>query len=132
MRKPVFLYPDDDLKKISSKLRRSDVDVFVVINKKGKFLGEIHEIDLLAAVIPENKLGSEEVIGIMGFGIKKKFFGKKAKDFMKKHNFTANLNDNVEDIAVKMYREEIRCIPVIVKDKVRGVITIGELVRHLA
>ena len=77
MRKPVFLYPDDDLKKISSKLRRSDVDVFVVINKKGKFLGEIHEMDLLSAVIPERNLSSEEVIGILGFGIKKKFFGKK-------------------------------------------------------
>ena len=132
MRKPVFLYPDDDLKKISSKLRRSDVDVFVVINKKGKFLGEIHEMDWLSAVIPERNLSSEEVIGILGFGIKKKFFGKKAKDFMKKHNVIASPGDKVEDIAVKMYREEIKCIPVIVRDKVRGVITIGELVRHLA
>jgi CBS domain-containing protein len=51
---------------------------------------------------------------------------------MKKHNVIASPGDKVEDIAVKMYREEIKCIPVIVKDKVRGVITIGELVRHLA
>lgn len=130
--KPVFLYPDDDIKTVKKKLQKKDNNICIVINKNKKFLGEVHEQDLLKLFIPQDMLDEQDIIDTLGVGYDKNFFAKRAKDLMKKHPFTISLDANIKDIIFLMFKQQIQYLPVIdKKEKVIGVITLDSLLNAL-
>ena len=133
MEKSIKVYPDDSIEKVRRLFKKNpEVHALIVINKNGKFLGEVHELDVLAPLVPEDLLDEEEVVGALGFGYQKKFFAKKVKAIMRTHQFTTNIDTDIKKIAYLMYKEEIRVVPVLGKTgKVRGILHIGNIIRSI-
>ena len=81
-------------------------------------------------------LEKETVVGILserdivrGFTQKKSVRNTEAQELMTKNVFTCNLEDNNEDLLTLMVRKHFRHLPVIDKNKLVGVISIGDLVK---
>ena len=73
MQKPVFVSPDatkKDLLKTAKK--HPNTEIFIVVDKDKKFLGDFHENDLFIMMIPNEFY---ENIGVeLAFDLEKKFF----------------------------------------------------------
>ncbi len=130
MLKPVLISPTDDKKTLLRKVKKHpNTSLFIVVNKNKKFLGDIHEDDLFLMLVPNQMY---EEIGLeLAFDLQKKFFAKKAKDLMRKHDVSCSPDDSLEDAAKKFVQAEVNQMPVIKKGKIAGVITQGILLRQL-
>jgi len=127
---PIFISPSTtkaELKKIAK--RHPHTDLFIVADKKKKFLGTIHEDDLFLMFIP-NEL-YEEIGGGFGMELERRFFAKNASEVMSKHDLSCTEDDSIIDIATLLAREEADAIPVLKEGKVIGVVNRGTLVRYL-
>ena len=80
MIKPVFLYPDDDAKKIIKKRRKESTNVCIVVTKEKQFLGEISNEDLIKFFI--NQINNEPLTEKLNVGYRKKFLFKSAKELV--------------------------------------------------
>ena len=81
-------------------------------------------------------LEKEKVVGILserdivrGFTQKKSVRNTKAQDLMTKNVFTCALEDNNEDLLKLMVNKRFRHLPVLDKNKLVGVVSIGDLVK---
>jgi len=122
MIKPVFLYPDDDAKKIIKKLKKENTNVCIVVTKKKKFLGEISNEDLINFFI--NQINNEPLTEKLNVGYRKKFLFKSAKELINKHKSIVNKNTLINKVIKLIHKEGFHYIPVIDKNKkVVGVVT---------
>ena len=131
MEKAVFVPPDATKRQLLSIAKKNpDTDIFLVVDKDKKFLGEITEDDLFVMLLPDDLYDD---IGIqLGFDLERKFFAKTVKEVMLKHEITCNDDDDVMEVALTLVREEVECIPVLDgKGKVVGVVNQGTLLRHM-
>ncbi len=131
MEKPVFVSPSATKKELFALAKKHpNVELFIVADARKKFLGDINENDLFYMLLP-NELYDE--IGIeLAFDLEKKFFAKKAKDLMRKHDVSCNVNDDILIAAIKLAKEEIN--EMIVLDNfnhVVGVVNQGTFLRYL-
>ena len=131
MKKAVFVNPNatkKELLKIAKK--HPNTKIFVIIDKKKQFLGDIHENDLFYMFIPNKYY---ETAGMnLAFDLEKKFFAKTAKQVMREHDTTCNQNDEIIDVALNFARIEINEMPVLnEKGLVVGVIDQGTILRYL-
>lgn len=131
MEKAVFISPDatkKELLKIAKK--HLHVELFIVVDKNKKFLGDIHENDLFYMLIPNEMY---EDIGVeLAFDLEKKFFATTAKEIMRRHDISCYEDDDIMDVALKLAGEEINEMPVLnKKDKVVGMINQGALLRYM-
>ena len=81
-------------------------------------------------------LEKEKVVGILserdivrGFTQKKSVRNTKAHELMTKNVFTCALEDNNEDLLTLMVNKRFRHLPVLDKNKLVGVVSIGDLVK---
>ena len=81
-------------------------------------------------------LEKEKVVGILserdivrGFTQKKSVRNTRAEELMTKNVFTCSTDDNNEDLLTLMVNKLIRHLPVLDKDKLVGVVSIGDLVK---
>ena len=81
-------------------------------------------------------LEKEKVIGILSerdivraFTQKKSVRNTKAQEIMTKNVFTCGLEDNNEDLLTLMVSKHFRHLPVLNKNKLVGVVSIGDLVK---
>ncbi len=128
MFRPKIVHPRDPIAKLKRILKTTE-DTIIVINKRGKFLGEIHEYDLLKLIVPEQEISEEEVVGILGMGYDRGFIAKDARDLMHAHDFVAAPDTPIPNLALIMYKEEIRAIPIIKNKKVVGVVHLRNLIK---
>ncbi len=131
MEKAVFVSPETtkkELLKIAKKYPH--VELFIVVDKNKKFLGDIHENDLFYMILPNEMY---EDIGVeLAFDLEKKFFAKAAKEIMRKHDISCYEDDDIMKVALMLAREEINEMPVLnKKDKVVGMINQGALLRYM-
>ncbi len=105
-------------------------DIFVVVGKNNKFLGDIHENDLFYMLIPNELF---EDVGVqLAFDLEKKFFAKTARAIMRKHDIKCQEDDDAIAVALKFVRTEVNEMPVLnKKGQVVGVIDEGRLLRHI-
>lgn len=130
MVKPKFVEPKAKISEIKKDLIGKE-NCLTVVDEKGRFLGEIHELDLLKLVIPEEKLEEEDVAGVMGAAYDPEFTGHTADMIMRKHEITVPPDTDATDVAVIMYKEDIRSVPVIKGDKIIGVIHLNQVIRKM-
>lgn len=133
MKRPLLVHPSDSRKDIINKFNKHpDINTIIVVNNDGKFLGEIHEKDLLIASLSESKINEEEIVGITGLDFNHKYFAKTAKYLMDQHEFTMSLDDELSEASLILYRENINCIPVLDRNgKVKGMIDLSVIIKHL-
>lgn len=132
MAKPVLVSPSATRKELLKVVRRHpQVELFIVAGKNKKFLGDIHENDLFIMLVPDDVY--EEVGLDLAFNLEKKFFAKKARDIMRKHDARCDPNDDIMDVAKKFAQIEVNEMPVIdvKKKKVVGFVTQGMVLRKL-
>ena len=117
---------------ISSVLKkfRNGIDILTITDKQGKFLGEIHEIDLLKLAINPKDVNEEDIISF-GFGVDFGWFAKKAGDIMNRHELTIEPDTPIEKAAILMLKEDIMSLPVMENDKIIGIITENEILKEL-
>ncbi len=122
MIKPVFLYPNDNAKKIIKKLKREDTNVCVVVTKEKKFLGEISNEDLIKFFM--NQINNEPLTKKLNVGYRREFLFKFAKELINKHKSTVNKDTPINKVIKLIYNEGFHYIPVLDKNKkVVGVVT---------
>ena len=96
----------------------------------------------IAHILTKEKIGAivilekEKVIGILSerdivraFTQKKSVRNTKAQEIMTKNVFTCSLEDNNEDLLTLMVNKHFRHLPVLDKNKLVGVVSIGDLVK---
>ena len=96
----------------------------------------------IAHILTKEKIGAivilekEKVIGILSerdivraFTQKKSVRNTKAQEIMTKNVFTCSLEDNNEDLLTLMVNKHFRHLPVLDKNKLIGIVSIGELVK---
>ena len=122
MIKPVFLYPDDDYKKIIKKLKKENTNVCVVVTKEKKFIGEISNEDLIKFFM--GQINNEPLTKKLNIGYRRKFLFKSAKELINKHKSTVNKDTLINKVIKLIYKEGFHYIPVLNKNKkVVGVVT---------
>ena len=129
METPVFIPQNATKKHILNLVKKyKKTKIFIVVDNKKKFLGDIHEDDLFYMMIPNEYY--ESIGANLGFDIERKFFARNAKEIMRRHDVSCNENDDVIDAALKLASAEVNEMPVLdKKGRVVGVITQGILLR---
>jgi CBS domain-containing protein len=131
MERPVFVSPEASKKELIAVAKKNPhVELFIVVDKDKKFLGDIHENDLFLMMIPNDLY--DQVSGEAPFDFEKKFFAETAQDLMRKHDVSCDETDEIMDVAVRLAGEEVNEMPVLnKKGQVVGVINEGTLLRYL-
>ena len=96
----------------------------------------------IAHILTKEKIGAivilekEKVIGILSerdivraFTQKKSVRNTQAQEIMTKNVFTCGLEDNNEDLLTLMVNKHFRHLPVLDKNKLIGIVSIGDLVK---
>ncbi|MFH1133258.1 MAG: CBS domain-containing protein [Nanoarchaeota archaeon] len=131
MQKPVFVSPTATKKQLFAVAKRHpDTELFIVVDRQHRFLGDIHENDLFLMLLPNERFSD---IGVnLAFDLEKKFFATKAKELMRRHDITCSPDDDLLSVALRLAQEEVNEMPVVdAKDRVVGWINEGLLARHL-
>lgn len=98
------------------------VENTLIVMKNGEVMGEIHENSLLKALIPEEELDEESVIGVLGISYDQGYSPEIAEDLMNEHEVTVTPEAEIGQIAFLMFREDVRAVPVMNGDEVVGVV----------
>jgi len=131
MLKPVFISPDATKKDLFRVVKKNpQTDLFIIADKKRKFLGDLHINDLFLMFLPDDRY---EDIGVeLAFDIERKFFAKNAKELMRKHDFNCKPEDDLLNTALILGGLEVNEMPVINdNEQVVGVVTERLLIRYL-
>jgi len=106
--------PDYSLHAAAGRLAQHKIGALVVCNGAGKMVGIISERDIVRALA---KSGASAI-------------ARPVKDVMTKEVHTCGLHENVGSIMERMTTAKFRHFPVIVEEKVSGIISIGDVVKH--
>lgn len=126
---PVFVEHDATVEEVVEKVRGAEDTL--IVRKDGRFVGEIHEHDLLKVIIPEDRLDEEKVVGILGLSFDRSYAPEDAHDLMNQHEVTVEPDEDVGEIAFLMEREDVRAIPVKEGDEIVGVVHENSLMGEL-
>lgn len=130
MEKAHIVNIDTNIEDIKKKLIGAE-DCLIVVNKRNKIIGEIHEQDLLKLIIPEDKLDEEEVGGILGVGYDDDFISTDASKIIKKHNITIDPEFPADEIGLIFYKEDIMSIPVVKGKEILGTIHLNNYIKKM-
>jgi len=109
-----------------------DSDYVLPVFDKGKHVGELRSRDMLRLALDPKKQSQEQVLGPLGLKKAMEIYAKKVSDLMVEHEFTIGADENVEDIADLMIKEDVRAIPVInKKEGVIGIVSELEMLKYL-
>lgn len=115
--------PSTKIKKLISIFEKEEVNALAVVDKKGKFLGDVHEHDLLKLIVGKEDVSWEEVAGPFGRILDMGYFAETAKDLMHRHEISVKPDDTVKLVVRLMFRNNIDVIAVVENKKIVGMIT---------
>lgn len=114
---------DDPIEKVLAQLEREEIDTVPVMDKNGRFVGDISERNLLKLVILPGDVPLKEITGIFGRNVDMQYFATKAGDLTNRHELTVGPEDTVSFAAVLMLHHGVNSLPVVEKGKIVGILT---------
>lgn len=117
----------DDIRDVIRVLMKSDT-ASVAVFYRNKFVGEIHEVDLLKLAIDPKKIPEEDVIPL-GVGLDMGYFAKVAGDIARRHEISVKPETTVSEAAYTMLRQGVKTVPVMEDNKMIGIITEKDILR---
>ena len=120
MEEPDFVDVEASVEEVKKEFMGSENTL--IVRRNGEVVGEIHENSLLKALIPEERIDEESVIGILGLSFDQSYVPDTAEDLMNEHEVKIGPDEKLGDIAFMMDREDVRALPVIEDEEVIGVV----------
>lgn len=119
----------DKISKIIKLFLRSDITVLPVFESR-KFIGEIHELDLLKLVVDPKEIPEEEIV-VLGFGMDMGYFAKTAGDMVRRHNVSVSPDTKIKEASYTMLKENVKAIPVIKNKRLVGILTERDILNRI-
>jgi len=120
MDEPDFVHVEASVEEVKKEFMGSENTL--IVRRNGEVVGEIHENSLLKALIPEERIDEESVIGILGLSFDQSYVPDTAEDLMNEHEVKIGPDEKLGDIAFMMDREDVRALPVVEDEEVIGVV----------
>lgn len=120
MDEPDFIEHDTSVEDVEDEFKGAENTL--IVKRDGEVVGEIHENSILKALIPEEKLDEESVVGILGLSFDQSYAPENAEDLMNKHEVTVSPDEDIGEIAFIMDREDVRSLPVEEDGEIIGVV----------
>lgn len=105
----------DSLKNAISKLDYERIGATLVVNEKDQLVGMLSERDLVGVLA---EYGDRALIANVGALMTRRIFG-------------CTPDDTIQDAMAWMVHHRVRHLPVVEEGRVRGIISIGDVVKHL-
>lgn len=103
---------------------------FPVIDDDGELMGDVSVKDILPFAIDPEDISEHEVVGVLGTELHD-IFGSSVEDIMKFHEEAVSPHTKLEDVALTMWKDDIRCVAVIENEKLIGVISQQDIIDML-
>lgn len=120
MDEPDFIQFDAPVEEVEEEFEGTENTL--IVKKDDKVVGEIHENSVLKALIPEEKIDEESIIGILGLSFDQSYVPDIAEDLMNEHEVTVPPNETLGEMAFLMNEEDVRSLPVEEDDEIIGVV----------
>ena len=120
MDEPDFIEHDTSVEDVEDEFKGAENTL--IVKRDGEVVGEIHENSILKALIPEEKLDEESVVGILGLSFDQSYAPETAQDLMNKHEVTVSPDEDIGEIAFLMDREDVRSLPVEEDGEIIGIV----------
>jgi len=131
MRKLKSVEEDTSIKQVITLFENNKTNAIAVINKKGKFVGDIHQHDLLKLLVDPKDVSWDEVTGLFGRHVDFGYFAKTAKDMMHRHELTITPETTLRVAVGLMFKHGIDALPVIKNKKFVGMVTELEILDRI-
>lgn len=128
MDEPDFIQYDASVKEVEEEFEGTENTL--IVKKGDKVVGEIHENSVLKALIPEEKIDEESIVGILGLSFDQSYVPDIAEDLMNEHEVTVPPNETLGEMAFLMNEEDVRSLPVIEDGEVIGVVHEDSIVEN--
>ena len=119
----------DKIPEIMRLLVKGKSNVLPVFFKR-KFIGEIHEIDLLKLAVNPKEIPEEEVV-TLGFGLDMGYFAKTAGDLVRKHEITISPKTKIKEAAFIMVKEDVKSLPVVKNKRFLGILRERDIIKAI-
>ena len=128
MDEPDFIQFDAPVEEVEEEFEGTENTL--IVKKDDKVVGEIHENSVLKALIPEEKIDEESIIGILGLSFDQSYVPDIAEYLMNEHEVTVPPNETLGEMAFLMNEEDVRSLPVEEDDEIIGVVHENTIVAH--
>ncbi|MFB6204081.1 MAG: CBS domain-containing protein [Candidatus Nanohaloarchaea archaeon] len=129
MDEPDFIDSETSIMEVTEEFRGTENTL--IVRRDGEVVGEIHENTLLKALIPEERLDEESVVGVLGLSFDESFVPEKAEHVMNEHEVNVPPDEELGEIAFVMYEEDIRSVPVEEDGEIKGVVHEKTLIEEI-
>ncbi len=125
---PDFIQEDASVEEVEDEF--AGAENTLIVRRGEKVVGEIHENSVLKALIPEEKVDEESMIGILGLSFDQSYAPDTAEDLMNEHQVTIPPNETLGEIAFLMDEEDVRSLPVKEDGEIIGVVHENTVVKE--
>ncbi len=122
--------PDTPVRKVVGMLSSIELSMLPVIDKKGQYVGEVVESDLLKVIVDPRDLPAQVIMSEPLLGMS--FCPETAKDIMRRHPTFLKPEMSIRQAAKKMFLNNAGVLPVKDKGKTVGLLFSDDLVTLLA
>ena len=105
----------DSLKEAIKKLDYERIGATLVVNDEGRLVGMLSERDLIGVLA---EYGDRALLANVGALMTRRVFG-------------CTPDDDIQDAMTWMVQHRVRHLPVVVEGRVQGIVSIGDVVKHL-
>ncbi|MFH1450572.1 MAG: CBS domain-containing protein [archaeon] len=113
MRKPITVTESTKIRELIKIFEDAKTDAVAVVDKNGKFIGDIHQHDLLKLLIDPKDASWDEVTGLFGRVVDMGYFAETAKDLMHKHELTVTPDTTIRKAVSLMFKHNVDALPVV-------------------
>ncbi|MCK4497563.1 MAG: CBS domain-containing protein [Candidatus Aenigmarchaeota archaeon] len=120
---------NDKISKVIKTLLKTDTSVVPVFEGR-KFIGEIHELDMLKIVVDTKEIPEEEII-TLGFGLDMGYFAKTARDIVRRHEISISSKTKIKEASFIMLKEGVKSLPVMKNKRLVGILTERDILKRV-
>lgn len=128
MDEPDFIHEDASVEEVEEEFKGAENTL--IVKRREKVVGEIHENSILKALIPEEKIDEESLIGILGLSFDQSYAPDTAEDLMNAHEVTVPPSEKLGEMAFLMNEEDVRSLPVEEDGEIIGVVHEDTIVKE--